>query len=519
MEPSGSRARGRISRARGRGRGRAMESHNLDQPPLDPMLNELSDIPVTSTIQLSAPSFPPTTGEKPAIGSSSMAKFKPKMVKRVEKSETPVEGEISQGESFRGGRGRGRGAERGGRGRPEIVMTASGAFAMGPAEGGPRTGRFSQGPTRSGMRKIDNSVASADGKSKAGTASRSGTITPWNGAPEGIFELYSDPDDNASQSGEGKADDTDRITMADLNDITLEQPMAPVSLPWDPKRIAEREKMIQARNEKVAKLTRMKLKQEQDLDIKPHSLSTTPITISTPSRQSHSMSTGPESVVKREELEERESEAMKQDIKLKQEQREELTKVGKQLLRLAVTTPNSQQNVESSNETINGTSLYIFQFPRQFPKFKNPEIITPEQANEQTEQKVATGARPKTLKKKKPGPDDWMGWGKGGRRTECMGVPVGEETKTIEGQIGELVIRRSGRVQMLIGDVAYDVLPGAQPTFHQEVAVIDPKPDGKFRAMFVLGSTNQKFLVAPDVSSLLQRAQTEAPTGSLAQPC
>ncbi|KAH9445176.1 hypothetical protein Pst134EA_031778 [Puccinia striiformis f. sp. tritici] len=42
-----------------------------------------------------------------------------------------------------------------------------------------------------------------------------------------------------------------------------------LSLPWDPKRIAERERLIHARNQKLIKLTNQKIKREQAEDTKP----------------------------------------------------------------------------------------------------------------------------------------------------------------------------------------------------------------------------------------------------------
>jgi DNA-directed RNA polymerase III subunit RPC4 len=187
--------------------------------------------------------------------------------------------------------------------------------------------------------------------------------------------------------------------------------------------------------------------------------------------------------------------------------------------------------------------MYIFQFPRVFPQFREAgnggSSSVAEAGGSGSVGEGKPGMARKIVKKKKPTLDDWLGWGKGGKRTECMGVPPGtpDDAPPVQGQIGELVIRRSGRVQMVIADVAYDVsprplslylafiirprldllssppprnqvLPGAQPTFHQEIAVIDPSPLSHLRAMFVLGSTNHKFIVAPDVSSLLKREQS-----------
>ncbi|EGG04278.1 uncharacterized protein MELLADRAFT_108593 [Melampsora larici-populina 98AG31] len=485
---------GRGGRGRGRGRGRGAISESV--PPIPPP--DSNDPPGNFTSNR-----PISVNPSDASVTTAPSKFKPRMVKRVEKVE-PIDLDSHDQSSSRGrGRGRGRGAERGGRGRAEIVMTASGAFAMGPAEGGPRTGRI-QGPTRSGMRKIDNSVTSTGPSSRA----QSGSVTPWDGGPSDMFDLYSDIDENPEDEMDGDEGEGDRGKVADLNDISNEHPMAPLTLPWDPNRIAERERLMAERDAKLRKLAELKLKSEDEKpvieglgdDLKPNGSRSTnsPALFSgsvTPAVTRASTITATESVVKSETVEEQTLEAMKSDVKLKLEQIEEMA------------TPDTNTTSSSSKS---GPPLYIFQFPRHFPQFRKASDIALNPPTDPAADAATTvPARKKLLKKKKPQVDDWAGWGKGGRRDDCPGVPLGEEDKPVEGQIGELVIRRSGRVQMLIGEVAYDVLPAAQPTFHQEVAVIDPKPESSLRAMFVLGPTNKKFIVAPDVSSLLERDERE----------
>ncbi|KAH9821789.1 RNA polymerase III RPC4-domain-containing protein [Melampsora americana] len=498
---------------RGRGRGRGRISEPSPSGPTN------SNDPTGNFTSTRPSSLNPSDGPVTSVPS----KFKPRMVKRVEKVEA-IDLDCHDQSSSRGGRGRGRGrgAERGGRGRgAEIVMTASGAFAMGPAEGGPRIGRMSQGPTRSGMRKIDNSVTSAGGSSRG----QSGSVTPWDGGPSESFDLYSDIDENPEDEPDGEEGEGDRGKVADLNDISTEHPMAPLTLPWDPNRIAERERLMVERDGRLRKLAELKLKVEDEkpvmeglgADLKPQASRSThsPALISgsvTPAFTRASTLTATESVVKSETVEEQTLEAMKTDVKLKLEQMEEMATVAAQIRQTSDRNPTS-----SSSKS--GPPLYIFQFPRHFPQFRKATDIAFNPPTDLTADPIPTVlARKKILKKKKPQVDDWAGWGKGGRRDDCPGVPVGEEDKTVEGQIGELVIRRSGRVQMLIGDVAYDVLPAAQPTFHQEVAVIDPKPESSLRAMFVLGPTNKKFIVAPDVSSLLERDERERKAKSEKSP-
>ncbi|KAG0151682.1 hypothetical protein CROQUDRAFT_667712 [Cronartium quercuum f. sp. fusiforme G11] len=500
--PSTAFARGGRVRGRGRGRGRGTVSDVLPPPP-DP-------VDLVGAATASRPTHSSANASDPS-GSNAPAKFKPRMVKRVAKTEA-IDLDLPDQSSTRGGRGRGRGrgAERGGRGRGDIVMTASGAFAMGPAEAS-RSGRMPQGPTRSGMRKVDNSVIPGEGSSRG----YSETVTPWDGGPSEMFDLYSDVED-ADGDGEGmigEGGQVDRAKVADLNDISAEHAMAPLTLPWDPKRIAERERLMNEREVKLSKLASLKLKQEEEKSTlegltsrlasdapSSHEASTGPSGTTTPGFTRASTCTVSESIVKSESVEEQDVEALKAEVQLKREQMEEMAKVG------SLIGPSIDATDSSSKDTV---PLYIFQFPRQFPKFRNAADIIADPVAEAVDEKPAVPARRQLLKKKKPQVDDWAGWGKGGRRDECPGVPIGEEQKPVEGQIGELIIRRSGRVQMLIGEVAYDVLPAAQATFHQEVAVLDPKPESNLRAMFVLGPTNKKFIVAPDVSSLLERDERE----------
>ncbi|KAH9448240.1 hypothetical protein MJO28_011779 [Puccinia striiformis f. sp. tritici] len=518
----------RGSRGRGRGKARETIEEPQNEPVLDPVLSRLTveDHGGTSTSR--------TTGgsgdSKPAAVPS---KFKPRMVKRVVKVEPDIEVEDSSkvgGPAGRGGRGRGRGADRGGRGRPDMVMTASGAFGMGPAEASTR--RTIQGPNRSGMRRIDNSIVPTDNNNNKSDRSAN---KPWDGGPSEMLELYSDIDDEeGSDDNGGDQDEDGRSKVADLNDITLEHSMAPLSLPWDPKRIAERERLIHARNQKLIKLTNQKIKREQAEDTKPlpstspensrQSSSTAPLN----GRENTSNSNESVPLMKLDPVEHLDDndENHKRDVKLKKDQLEELSNVGKQFTQKKPThsdrsTTNPIQSTDAHSSPTQET-YYVFQFPRNFPQFRDPSNIIEEEVN--VEGVPGKPVPRKITKKKKPGLDDWLGWGKGGKRVECMGVPPGDNlnsdgsTSSVQGQIGELVIRRSGRVQMIIANVAYDVLPGAQPTFHQEISVIDPKPDSNLRAMFILGSTNHKFIVVPDVSTLLKREQSLLSSSSTSIP-
>lgn len=89
--------------------------------------------------------------------------------------------------------------------------------------------------------------------------------------------------------------------------------------------------------------------------------------------------------------------------------------------------------------------LYMFQFPRRFPKFVNESQLEAETAVkvENPDQAAAQGPR-----KKQP-PE----WGRYGPRANKAARWAGEE-----GQIGELVVRRSGKVELRVNnDLTYEV--------------------------------------------------------------
>jgi hypothetical protein len=185
------------------------------------------------------------------------------------------------------------------------------------------------------MRRIDNSLAAGtDDRSKP---ERSGLSTPWDGGPSEMLELYSDIDEDGSDARDDNdaPDDDHRAKVADLNDITLEHSMAPLSLPWDPKRIAEREKLIHARNLKLAKLAQAKVKKEASAhlqDSKPPSRESTHHH-SAAAACSSSSSSNPHSISSKVEHLDDKDENIKRDVKLKKDQLDELSNVGKQFTR------------------------------------------------------------------------------------------------------------------------------------------------------------------------------------------
>lgn len=68
-----------------------------------------------------------------------------------------------------------------------------------------------------------------------------------------------------------------------------------------------------------------------------------------------------------------------------------------------------------------------------------------------------------------------------------------------EGFMGKMLVYKSGTVKLKLGDVLYDVSPGPNTIFHNDVAAIDSKERNCCR----IGSSAKFATVTPDVESLL----------------
>jgi len=67
------------------------------------------------------------------------------------------------------------------------------------------------------------------------------------------------------------------------------------------------------------------------------------------------------------------------------------------------------------------------------------------------------------------------------------------------GKLGELIIYKSGKVKLKIGEVLYDVSKGMPSSFFEELVYLDP---GK-KEFVPLGSIEKRMVVAPDIRNLL----------------
>lgn len=131
----------------------------------------------------------------------------------------------------------------------------------------------------------------------------------------------------------------------------------------------------------------------------------------------------------------------------------------------------------------NRLDLYMFQFPRKFPTFVAQEPPKLDDLSLSDSKKGGGSDSDSSDEKKpiKPDPDASQTssaaarkpvppeWGRSGTRTQ-KAARWSEDS----GKIGKLRVHRSGKVTLkLNGDLKYEVLPAAQPSFLQEIAVLD----------------------------------------------
>lgn len=153
--------------------------------------------------------------------------------------------------------------------------------------------------------------------------------------------------------------------------------------------------------------------------------------------------------------------------------------------------------------------LYLFQFPPLFPTFELPPA---------TEKEEKSSAKPR---RSVAFADDTVGGGGAAgispRDSPASTVKIEDRTKvemdldgiedekqgSKEGQIGRLDIYRDGRVQLNFGNgLVMDVTGGSQSSFLQQILIMDPQQ----QKATTIGEIDRKFVVAPEISSMLDDA-------------
>ena len=74
------------------------------------------------------------------------------------------------------------------------------------------------------------------------------------------------------------------------------------------------------------------------------------------------------------------------------------------------------------------------------------------------------------------------------------------------GQLGSLVIYKSGKIKMRIGDVLLDVNEGVQCLFHQELMSVQASTGDAFR----LGQVQHRMVCTNDVEDLVRKTRERA---------
>ncbi|XP_029459669.1 DNA-directed RNA polymerase III subunit RPC4 isoform X2 [Rhinatrema bivittatum] len=75
-----------------------------------------------------------------------------------------------------------------------------------------------------------------------------------------------------------------------------------------------------------------------------------------------------------------------------------------------------------------------------------------------------------------------------------------------EGQVGKLLVRKSGKIQLVLGKVTLDVTMGTSCSFLQELVSLG-LGDGRTGDMTILGHVKHKLVCSPDFESLLEYKQ------------
>ncbi|KAK2815438.1 hypothetical protein Q5P01_025905 [Channa striata] len=81
-----------------------------------------------------------------------------------------------------------------------------------------------------------------------------------------------------------------------------------------------------------------------------------------------------------------------------------------------------------------------------------------------------------------------------------------------EGFLGKLQIRKSGKVELKLGDIVMDVYEGAAFSFLQQLVSVRLS-EGRTGDMMVLGNVHHKLVLSPDFQALLRQARAQQQQG------
>ncbi|KAF7308715.1 hypothetical protein HMN09_00721200 [Mycena chlorophos] len=151
----------------------------------------------------------------------------------------------------------------------------------------------------------------------------------------------------------------------------------------------------------------------------------------------------------------------------------------------------AQQEPMADDSALREEKLYFFQFPSPFPTFTSP---TPPAPASEPEAPETTGKHVSFA--------DGVKLGAPAPAATPTPAPEAAPAKppVLDGIIGDLEVYRSGAVKMrLQNGILLDVTAATQPSFLQHAVCLDI-PE---KRMVILGEVNKRFVVSPDIETLL----------------
>ncbi|KAL5019273.1 hypothetical protein ScPMuIL_004995 [Solemya velum] len=175
--------------------------------------------------------------------------------------------------------------------------------------------------------------------------------------------------------------------------------------------------------------------------------------------------------------------------------------VDKPANRTSVTTFRSREDLVTCSQLFTKQSkseegeLLFLQLPEILPGTPaRPSLQASDQISQKPEQTVAHTPQDKATDKAKD--------------TDSENVPLKNSSCSLrefsEGLIGKLVIRKSGRTQLVLGNITLDVSMGTPCAFLQDLASI--RTSGDSGDLTVLGHVKQRLVCTPDFNMLLNTA-------------
>ncbi|KAI0060961.1 hypothetical protein BV25DRAFT_1858047 [Artomyces pyxidatus] len=356
--------------------------------------------------------------------------------------------------SDRGGRGRGRGRGRGeGRGGapprpPPPEMTASGPFAMGPSRAGASGWRSTPRAAPTPIVPMGSGGSAAVGANLTRTAAP--TLKKERGEKlvqvEDDAEVYSDPDEG--------------VEIVDMENVRTMDWMAPESL--------RREREGDKKKKKAAKV-----KEDEERQAAKAKGVAPADAMEVEDRTPVAEEAGDVNLANALDLSESEDEEEMEDL--------------------------VEDFAQHDDEIGTGHErLYFFQFPEPFPTFSAKSVPPPDTKGKGKAPEGTAGKRVSFSDDTKPPASTIM------PLPEDVDKP--QPIEHVDGIIGQLEIYQSGAVKMrLANGILMDVTAATQPSFLQQAVHVDQKK----KSLQVLGEVSRRFVVTPNVDTLLA-AMTQA---------